>query len=50
MTVNVESLIRNLGKTYEQLFDAGLIPYKSKPTGFSGSDVVTLDMVKEGSF
>lgn len=50
MTVNVESLIRNLGKTYEQLFDAGLIPYKSKPTGFSGSDVVTLDMAKEGVF
>ncbi len=50
MTVNVENLIRNLGKTYEQLFDAGLIPYKSKPTGFSGSDVVTLDMAKEGVF
>lgn len=50
MTVNVESLIRNIGKTYEQLFDAGLIPYKSKPTGFSGSDVVTLDMAKEGVF
>lgn len=50
MTVNIESLIRNFGKTYEQLFDAGLIPYKSKPTGFSGSDVITLDMAKEGVF
>jgi len=50
MTVNVENLIRNLGKTYEQLFDAGLITYKSKPTGFSGSDVVTLNMAKEGVF
>lgn len=50
MTVNVEALIRNLGKTYQELVDAQLIPYKSKPTGFSGSDVVTLDMAKEGVF
>lgn len=50
MTVNVEALIHSLGKTYKELVDADLIPYKSKPTGFSGSDVVTLDMVKEGVF
>lgn len=50
MTVNVEALIHNLCKTYKELIDADLIPYKSKPTGFSGSDVITLDMVKEGVF
>lgn len=50
MTVNVEALIHSLGKTYKELVDTDLIPYKSKPTGFSGSDVVTLDMVKEGVF
>ncbi|MBK5071552.1 pyocin immunity protein [Budviciaceae bacterium CWB-B4] len=50
MSVNVEALINCLGKTYQEIFDKGLIPYKSKPTGFSGDDVICLDMVKEGIF
>ncbi|MGV3345006.1 DUF6392 family protein [Enterobacteriaceae bacterium LUAb1] len=48
MTINVESLIRNLGKTYQEIFDKELIPYKTKPSGFSGTEFVTLNMVKEG--
>ncbi|EQB99136.1 DUF6392 family protein [Photorhabdus temperata] len=50
MTVNVEVLINSLGKSYQEIFDEGLIPYKTKPTGFSGDEVVCLDMVKEGIF
>lgn len=50
MTVNVEALINSLGKTYQEIFDAGLIPYKTKPTGDSGSDYVSLDMVREGIY
>ncbi|WP_426595612.1 DUF6392 family protein [Pectobacterium brasiliense] len=50
MSVNIEALIDNLGRTYQEIFDAGLIPYKTKPTGFSGDPDVSLDMVKEGVY
>jgi hypothetical protein len=48
MTVNVKALINNIGKTYEDLFEVGYIPYKSKPKGDSGSPYLDLDMAKEG--
>ncbi|KMW75024.1 pyocin immunity protein [Photorhabdus luminescens subsp. luminescens] len=50
MTVNIEALINSLGKTYQEIFDEGLIPYKTKPSGFAGDSIVCLDMVKEGVF
>ncbi|GKV79209.1 DUF6392 family protein [Pectobacterium brasiliense] len=50
MSVNVEALINSLGKTYQEIFDSGLLPYKKKPTGFSGDPDVSLDMVKEGVY
>ncbi len=31
MAINVEALINSLGKTYQEIFDKGLIPYKTKP-------------------
>lgn len=48
MTVDVKSLINNLGLTYEVLFEAELIPYQTKPKGDSGSPYLYLDMAKEG--
>jgi len=50
MTVNIEALINSLGKTYQEIFDAGLIPYKTKPTGYPGDPVLNLEMAKEGLF
>ncbi|MFP9528442.1 DUF6392 family protein [Pectobacterium brasiliense] len=50
MSVNVEALINSLGKTYQEIFDSGLLPYKTKPTGFSGSSSISLDMAKEGIY
>ncbi|MGW1445451.1 DUF6392 family protein [Serratia rhizosphaerae] len=50
MTVNVEALIRSLGKSYKELVDSGLITYKSDPKGASGSPTISLDMAKEGVF
>ncbi|CNL02133.1 DUF6392 family protein [Yersinia aleksiciae] len=50
MTVNVEALIRSLGKSYQEIVDAGLIPYKTKPTASSGDPDMSLDMAKEGVF
>ena len=47
MTVNVKALINNFGQTYEALFDAGYIPYKTKPKGDSGSPRIGIDMAKE---
>jgi hypothetical protein len=50
MAINIEALINSLGKTYQDIFDIGLIPYKTKPTGFSGDSKISLDMVKEGVY
>ncbi|VEJ53571.1 DUF6392 family protein [Pragia fontium] len=50
MTVNVEALIQSLGKTYREIMDAGLIPYRTKPTGSSGDPFLNLEMAKEGIF
>ncbi|WKZ94662.1 DUF6392 family protein (plasmid) [Chimaeribacter arupi] len=50
MTVNVDALIRSLGKKYKELVDSGLINYKSSPKGASGSPTISLDMAKEGVF
>jgi len=50
MSVNIEALVQRLGDTYEALYHDGLIPYKTKPQGNLGDDVVTLDMKKEYVF
>ncbi|MBS9430556.1 DUF6392 family protein [Photorhabdus akhurstii] len=50
MTINIEALINSLGKTYQEIFDKGLIPYKTKPSGFPGDSDISLDMAKEGAF
>ncbi|AKJ41153.1 DUF6392 family protein [Pragia fontium] len=50
MTVNVAALIQSLGKTYREIMDAGLIPYRTKPTGSSGDPFLNLEMAKEGIF
>ncbi|WP_232799154.1 DUF6392 family protein [Proteus vulgaris] len=47
MSVNIEALVLRLGDTYNELYDDGLIPYKTKPQGNSGDDEVTLKMSKE---
>ncbi|MCT8349812.1 DUF6392 family protein [Photorhabdus temperata] len=48
MAVNIEALINCLGKSYQEIFDKGLIPYKTKPTGYPGDPDITLNMAKEG--
>ncbi|MFP9493879.1 MULTISPECIES: DUF6392 family protein [Pectobacterium] len=50
MSVNVDALIDSLGRTYQEIFYTGLIPYKTKPTGFSGRSSISLDMAKEGIY
>lgn len=50
MSVNIEALVRRLGDTYDELYDDGLIPYKTKPQGNSGDITLKLWMRKEYVF
>ncbi|OCQ53302.1 hypothetical protein Ppb6_01494 [Photorhabdus australis subsp. thailandensis] len=50
MAINIEALINSLGRDYKDIFNEGLIPYKTKPHGFPGDEVICLDMTREGVF
>lgn len=50
MSLNVEKLIENIGKSYQDIYDQGLIPYKTKPTGTVSDDIAGLNMRREGIF
>lgn len=50
MTVNVVELIKNIGRSHQQLVDGKIINYKSQPKAPSGSPVMSLEMTKEGIF
>lgn len=50
MTVNIVAMINSLCKTYHEMIDENIIPYKTKPAGESGDPDLDLDMVKEGVF
>ncbi|WP_227649366.1 DUF6392 family protein, partial [Klebsiella pneumoniae] len=43
MSLNVEKLINNLGKSYLDIYEQGLIPYKTKPSGTVSDDIYRLD-------
>ncbi|OTA20402.1 hypothetical protein Xbed_01432 [Xenorhabdus beddingii] len=50
MTIDVKVLINNLGVSYKEILNSGFIPYKTKPSGDSGDDYVSLNMAKEGVY
>lgn len=50
MTVNVEVLIRNLGRSYKELIDNEVITYKTDPKGAAGDPVLLLPMANEGVY
>ncbi len=57
MNIDVETLVKQLGKPYQDIYDQGLIPYKTKPTGTVSDDTGTisddisrLNMRREGIF
>ncbi|KOY63594.1 hypothetical protein AM629_01990 [Photorhabdus heterorhabditis] len=45
MPINIETLVNSLGKSYQEIFDNGLIPYKTKPIGYPRNPDITLDMI-----
>ncbi|BCY78293.1 hypothetical protein TUM12135_19000 [Klebsiella pneumoniae] len=50
MNIDVETLVKQLGKDHQEIYDSGLIKYKTKPTATAGYDTATLDMKREGLF
>ena len=50
MNIDIETLVKQLGKDYQEIYDSGLIKYKTKPTATVGYDTATLDMKREGLF
>ncbi|HBY0026627.1 DUF6392 family protein [Klebsiella pneumoniae] len=50
MNVNVETLIKQLGKPYQEIYNKGLINYKTKPYGSVSDNTARLDMKHEGIY
>lgn len=50
MKIDVETLVKQIGKDYQEIYDCGLIKYKTKPIATSGYDTAILDMKREGLF
>ncbi len=39
MNIDIETLVKQLGKPYQDIYEQGLIPYKTKPTITVGDDI-----------
>ncbi len=50
MNIDVETLVKQLGKPYQEIFEKGLIPYKTKGYGAIDDDTARLDMKREGIY
>lgn len=50
MNINVEALIEQLGKPYQDIVSKNLIPYKTKPYGSLSDKYASLDMKRDGMF
>ncbi|MEQ0331465.1 DUF6392 family protein [Klebsiella sp. GB_Kp056] len=50
MNINVEALIEQLSKPYQDIVNKNLIPYKTKPYGSLSDKYANLDMKRDGMF
>ncbi|HBT0359658.1 TPA: hypothetical protein MA039_001147 [Klebsiella pneumoniae] len=48
MNIDVEKLVKQLGKSYQEILEKGLIPYKTKLYGPIDEDEAEFDMKREG--
>ncbi|MFG3866415.1 DUF6392 family protein, partial [Klebsiella pneumoniae] len=48
MNIDVEKLVKQLGKSYQEILEKGLIHYKTKPYGPIDEDEAEFDMKREG--
>ena len=50
MNIDVETLVKQLGKPYQAIFEQGLIPYNTKNYDSVGDSTSRLDMKREGIY
>ncbi|MFH8318098.1 DUF6392 family protein [Klebsiella pneumoniae] len=50
MIIDVEKLVKQLGKPYHEIYSHGLIPYKTKPYGAIDDDTARLNIKREGIY
>lgn len=50
MSIDVETLVKQLGKPYQDIYKQGLVPYETKPSVTVSDDIYRLDMKREGCF
>nr|VXZ83409.1 Uncharacterised protein [Klebsiella pneumoniae] len=48
MSIDVETLVKQLGKPYQDIYKQGLVPYETKPSVTVSDDIYRLDMKREG--
>ncbi len=50
MIIDVEKLVKQLGKPYHEIYSHRLIPYKTKPYGAIDDDTARLNIKREGIY
>ncbi|WP_410261092.1 DUF6392 family protein, partial [Klebsiella pneumoniae] len=50
MSIDVETLVKQLGKPYQDIYKQGLVPYETKPSVTVSDDIYRLDIKREGVF
>ena len=50
MSIDVETLVKQLGKPYQDIYEQGLVPYEIKPSVTVSDDIYRLDMKREGIY
>ncbi len=46
MNIDVETLVKQLGKDHQEIYDSGLIKYKTKPTAGNDSNLLIVFYVQ----
>ncbi|MBZ6982174.1 hypothetical protein FMK22_28500 [Klebsiella pneumoniae] len=50
MSIDVETLVKQLGKPYQDIYEQGLVPCETKPSVTVSDDIYRLDMKREGIY
>ncbi|MBZ6991028.1 hypothetical protein FMK25_16965 [Klebsiella pneumoniae] len=50
MSIDVETLVKQLGKPYQDIYEQGLVPYETKPSVTVSDDISRLNMRRERIF
>ena len=50
MSIDVETLVKQLGKPYQDIYEQGLVPYETRPSVTVSDDIYRLDMKRDGIY